>query len=832
MPRSPWSVAGEALVTVAMLIVPAWLASLLGWPLGEHTTWTWFLQYLRGGTIPDEVVIAVLVVALWGLWAVHLVVVALDIVALLRGLVPRVGLVRLVWVLAAGGATATSTQTAAVAAQTHTVAEAPAQPGPQSGHAPEQPVEEQESGVIDRTRNLSGFAFDSDELTPEMKDSLKPTVAMISDFGLPEAPVVVTGHTDPVGVPAYNQVLSEQRAQAVADYLAEHLEDVEFEVRGAGSSQPPDYPQMSYEGYRRVEISYSLQRPIAPQAATEPEADRVADVESAPEQAQMDVGTTSQGQGPNVLLVGAAAGVAGVGVGYAAGRRRGSARRTRPASRAHAPERQDEEDLASEPTENTEPDVGGLLCEDPHSVARGVIDEDGFVLVADTVRVSGRQGLGFAGAHASLVLGAVVADHSPGPVVVTRAAAAALGGAEAMPPGARVVADVPGARIAVEAEVLTAERCRMDDEDSPQSDQRPSADHPWVLVVCDASDLATESELLQTLTATPTTVVSVLGNHDALGAVVQCDDLDRPHLAHSRGKIDLPLPLRHRIRADTDGRTPIPSPSCPDTTSAPQPVPEPVTERHGDENTSETTHRIQVRLFAPEPELTLDGEPVTGLRAVARTLLAFLALHPEGADAEQIADVCFADTDPAKAAGHRRNAIHSLRTTLRKQLGIPGEQIVLSDQGLYRIDESVFDVDLWEFLRLAAALRKDGEYAHEGHLERMLAMHQENLLGGRKDEWIPPVRERCVKEVVDVCVRLAESTDSGSDRILFLEKAISFDEYNEPLYQRIMMACRDVGSPEGANRAYRDLKERLEILGETPSRESRRIVQDCVPASL
>jgi outer membrane protein OmpA-like peptidoglycan-associated protein len=265
------------LVTVVMLIGPAWLASWLGWPLGEHTTLTWFWQYLRGGTVPDEAVIAVLVVILWGLWAAHLVVVALDIVALLRGLVPRVGLVRLVWVLAAGGATATSTHTAAVAAPTDTVAEATARPGlgSQEGLTPENRDEEQEIGVIDRTRNLSGFAFDSDQLSPQMKESLEPTIAMISDFGLPEAPVVVTGHTDPLGDPYYNRVLSEQRAQAVADYLAEHLgEDVEFEIQGAGSSQPPEDSQASYGEHRRVEITYTLQRPAAPASETSGEADQ------------------------------------------------------------------------------------------------------------------------------------------------------------------------------------------------------------------------------------------------------------------------------------------------------------------------------------------------------------------------------------------------------------------------------------------------------------------------------------------------------------------------------------------------------------------------------
>ncbi|MEE2038926.1 OmpA family protein [Nocardiopsis sp. CT-R113] len=829
--------AGEALVTVVMLIGPAWLATRLGWPIEEETTWTWFWQYLRGGTVPDELVIAALVVILWGLWGAHLVVVVLDVIALLRGLVPRVGLVRLIWVLLAGGTTAASTHTSALAARTDIVAEAPAQHepghGPQTEHATGKQAGDQESRVVDRTRTLSGFGFDSDKLSPEMKESLEPTLGMINDFGAPDVPVTVTGHTDPVGAPAYNQYLSEQRAQAVAGYLAQHLgEEVEFEVLGAGSTQPPDDPQVSYGEYRRVDVAYALQPPIAPEPAEESEVDQAPDTESVQERVRLDVATASgQSPGPNAALVGTVAGAAGVGVGYVAGRRHGRTRREQPAREAQAPDDAGA-DLASLATAEPVPGESGLLREDPLGLDRGVIDEDGYVLVSDTVRVDGRGGIAFVGAHAVPVLAAVVTDHAPRPVVATRAAVARLGGAEALPSGLRVVADIPGARIAVETELLTAERCSLDEEDGPRGDGQPLTVHPRMLVVCEAGDLDTGADLLQMLTATPGTVAGVLGDPGPLGAVVQCDDLGRIHLRSPQGETVLPLPLRYRVRSATDTNAVAPDPARPEAAPVPEATPGPVAECEGEESASETPHRVQVRLFASEPVLTFHGQPVTGLRTVARTLLAFLALHPEGADAEQIADVCFADADPVKVTARRRNAIHSLRATLRELLHIPGEQIILNDQGLYRIDESVFDVDLWQFLRATSALRKEEGNAPQGHRERVLGMHKENLLCGRHEDWILPARERCVKEIVDVCVNLAESAELGSDRIHYLEKAISFDACNEPLYQRIMVAHRDIGSPEGAHRSYRALKENLESLGESPSCESRRIVRDCAPTSL
>jgi OmpA-OmpF porin, OOP family len=54
--------------------------------------------------------------------------------------------------------------------------------------------------------------------------------------------VEVAGHTDAVGTDAYNQKLSECRAQVVADYLAGHgVANAEIaSVNGYGESRPID----------------------------------------------------------------------------------------------------------------------------------------------------------------------------------------------------------------------------------------------------------------------------------------------------------------------------------------------------------------------------------------------------------------------------------------------------------------------------------------------------------------------------------------------------------------------------------------------------------------
>lgn len=73
------------------------------------------------------------------------------------------------------------------------------------------------------------------------------------------AAVRVTGHTDDVGSDAANQVLSEQRAQAVAAAVAGTRPDLVLKVQGRGESAPvsPNSTPEGREDNRRVEIRYS-----------------------------------------------------------------------------------------------------------------------------------------------------------------------------------------------------------------------------------------------------------------------------------------------------------------------------------------------------------------------------------------------------------------------------------------------------------------------------------------------------------------------------------------------------------------------------------------------
>jgi OOP family OmpA-OmpF porin len=89
-----------------------------------------------------------------------------------------------------------------------------------------------------RPLSLSGdvlFEFDSSALTVKGIEVLSVFAANIP----PGSTVTVVGHTDRIGSAAYNLKLSQQRAQAAADFLnAKSGFKSKFAVSGVGSTQP------------------------------------------------------------------------------------------------------------------------------------------------------------------------------------------------------------------------------------------------------------------------------------------------------------------------------------------------------------------------------------------------------------------------------------------------------------------------------------------------------------------------------------------------------------------------------------------------------------------
>jgi outer membrane protein OmpA-like peptidoglycan-associated protein len=101
------------------------------------------------------------------------------------------------------------------------------------------------------------FDFDRADLNNDARRLLEALADELTELG--PRTVTIHGYTDDVGDPAYNQRLSERRAQAVRNHLAVLLDDeFRFEATGYGETRPVA-PNTTDEGRarnRRVVISY------------------------------------------------------------------------------------------------------------------------------------------------------------------------------------------------------------------------------------------------------------------------------------------------------------------------------------------------------------------------------------------------------------------------------------------------------------------------------------------------------------------------------------------------------------------------------------------------
>lgn len=99
------------------------------------------------------------------------------------------------------------------------------------------------------------FATGSAKLQSDTNTKLDKVVEFLNEY--PERNVVIEGHTDDVGEASYNQLLSQQRADAVRAYFSQQgISSYRINTRGLGESQPVasnDNPTGRQQN-RRVEI--------------------------------------------------------------------------------------------------------------------------------------------------------------------------------------------------------------------------------------------------------------------------------------------------------------------------------------------------------------------------------------------------------------------------------------------------------------------------------------------------------------------------------------------------------------------------------------------------
>ena len=99
------------------------------------------------------------------------------------------------------------------------------------------------------------FATDQSAIQTQFQPTLDQVAATLAEY--PKTMIDVLGHTDSDGSEAYNQALSERRAQSVSSYLSGHgVASVRMATKGYGEMQPiaSNETPAGKQANRRVEI--------------------------------------------------------------------------------------------------------------------------------------------------------------------------------------------------------------------------------------------------------------------------------------------------------------------------------------------------------------------------------------------------------------------------------------------------------------------------------------------------------------------------------------------------------------------------------------------------
>lgn len=120
--------------------------------------------------------------------------------------------------------------------------------------------------VVEFTSNIL-FGFDNYSLTSEAKGNLDKLVTILNKY--PDTDISILGHTDSKGSNAYNQKLSERRAEAVSTYLAsKNIASSRLTTKGFGETQPK-YSNDTESGLaqnRRVEFAITANEKMIKEA--------------------------------------------------------------------------------------------------------------------------------------------------------------------------------------------------------------------------------------------------------------------------------------------------------------------------------------------------------------------------------------------------------------------------------------------------------------------------------------------------------------------------------------------------------------------------------------
>jgi DNA-binding SARP family transcriptional activator len=237
----------------------------------------------------------------------------------------------------------------------------------------------------------------------------------------------------------------------------------------------------------------------------------------------------------------------------------------------------------------------------------------------------------------------------------------------------------------------------------------------------------------------------------------------------------------------------------------------------GDKTQEPAARGVAVSLLGP---FALRGaHQGRGLRSATEHLIAYLALHPDGATRDELLEALWPEQDPRRTRARLWQSVTQARKTL-------GDEAFVRDRYRYRIDRDRVRVDAVELDELLSDADRAEEPADQRRLvERAAALVRDRPLVDIDLPWADQAARRLNGTIVTLFQRIARARLLAGEPRLAIEAAergLAIDELSEPLWRLAIEAEGALGLRDSVAHRYERLSEILDDrLGLEPTRETR-----------
>jgi DNA-binding SARP family transcriptional activator len=249
-----------------------------------------------------------------------------------------------------------------------------------------------------------------------------------------------------------------------------------------------------------------------------------------------------------------------------------------------------------------------------------------------------------------------------------------------------------------------------------------------------------------------------------------------------------------------------------------QPEPRPALENRSALASDAPRPTARISLLGPH---TITGGSKHGrrLRSATRELLGYLALHPAGAQRDQIIDALWPDQTPEQGRSRLWRAAADARTHL-------GDEILARDSDRYQLNRTQISVDLDELEQLRTEIeRAEAPERSLPLLEQALGLFAGQPLSGSDFPWAESEQRRLSAIQLELLeraglARLAVGDPAGA--LANAEHGLAHEPFNEKLARVAMQAEGALGLRTAIINRYEQLNQLLDQkLGLRPDSDTR-----------